>query len=238
VTNVEGVRNLLPFAIAAVIAPAAVAQTITAEFGFVSASGNTRLATVNFGDKVVAKARSWTITQQGAYIYGKTNGVSSANLLKAALRGDHIFKGRVGLFLGSQFERNRFAGFTSHTDQIAGISAQVLTLPRDTLRFDGGGVYTHEVRVDSTKKSFPAARAGMAYKHSFGGTSSFTQTGEFVPNLEDNDQYRVNTESIITAKMTTHFGIKLSYLIRYDSRPAAGFGKSDRILTTGLQVTY
>src|SRR4051812_7748090 len=214
------------------------AQTVSADFGFVNASGNTRLATINFGDKVVEKLRSWTITQQGAYIYGKTSGVSSANALKASLRGDHMFIGRVGLFLGSSYERNRFAGFTKHTDQIAGISATVLTMPRDTLKLDGGGVYTNETRVDGTSKSFPAARAGMAFKHSFGGTSSFTQTGEYVPNLQDTDQYRVNTESIISAKMTTHFGVKLSYLIRYDSKPATGFGKSDRILTSGLQVTY
>lgn len=220
------------------IAPAAIAQTVTADFGFVNASGNTRLATINFGDKISAKLRSWTITQQGAYIYGKTNGVSSANLLKASLRADHLFLGRVGLFVGSAYERNRFAGFTRHTDQIAGFSALALAMPRDTLRLDTGGVYTNEARVDGTSKNFPAARAGMNYKHSFGGTSAFMQTAEYVPKLEDTGQFRVNTESIVTAKMTAHFGIKLSYLIRYDSKPAAGFGKSDRILTTGLQVTY
>jgi len=214
------------------------AQTVTADFGFVNASGNTQLSTLNFGDKISTKARSWTITQQGAYIYGKTNGASSANLLRAALRGDHTFIGRVGLFVGSGYERNRFAGFTRHTDQIAGVSAQVLTMPRDSLRLDGGGVYTNETRVDGTSESFPAARAGMGYKHSFGGTSAFLQSAEYVPNLQDTEQYRVNTESIITAKMASHLGIKLAYLLRYDSKPAVGFGKSDRIFTTGLQVTY
>jgi putative salt-induced outer membrane protein len=232
------VRHIFLFALSAVIAPAAMAQTVTADFGFVNASGNTRLATVNFGDKIVTKARSWTLSQQGAYIYGKTNGASSANLLRAAVRGDHMFIGKVGLFLGSSYERNRFAGFTRHTDQIAGISAQVLSMPRDTLRLDGGGVYTNESRVDGTSKSFPAGRAGMAFKHSFGGSSSFTQAAEYVPNFEDTEQYRVNTESIISAKMTTHLGLKLAYLLHYDSKPATGFGKSDRILTTGLQVTY
>jgi len=232
------VRNILPFAFAAVIAPAAMAQTVTAEFGLVSASGNTRLSTLNVGDKIVRKARSWTITQLGAYIYGKTNGASSANQLRASLRGDHLFAGRVGLFVGSAFERNRFAGFTSHTDQIAGISALVVAEPRDSLRLDGGGVYTNEERVDGTSKAFPAARAGMAYKHSFGGTSSFNQTAEYVPNLEDTDQDRMNSESSLSARLSTHIGMKLSYVIRYDSKPATGFGKSDRILTTGLQVTY
>lgn len=231
-------RNFLSLVAAAVIAPAAAAQTVTADFGLVSASGNTQLSTINIGDKITKKVRSWTLAQQGAYIYGKTNGVSSANLLKASLRGDHTFIGKVGLFVGSAYERNRFAGFTRHTDQIAGLTAEVLSMPRDTLKLDGGGVYTNESRVDGTSKAYPAARAGMAYKHSFGGTSAFLQMAEYVPNLEENEQYRITSESIVTARMTTHLGLKLSYLVRYDSRPATGFGKSDRILTTGLQVTY
>jgi putative salt-induced outer membrane protein len=232
------VRNIITLLLVVTCASAASGQLITADFGFVSATGNTRLATVNFGDKLVVKARSWTITQQAAYIYGKTNGASSANQLRTSLRGDHTFIGRVGVFLGSSYERNRFAGFTRHTDQIAGISAKVLTLARDTLRIDGGGVYTNEVRVDTTTKHFPAARAGMQYKHSFGGSSSIVQTGEYIPNLEAGGEYRFNAESILTAKMTSHFGIKLSYLVRFDSKPAEGFRKADRILTTGLQVTY
>ena len=221
-----------------VIVPAAMAQAVTADFGFVNASGNTRLATMNFGDKIVAKARSWTLAQQGAYIYGKTNGASSANVLRASIRADHTFVGRIGFFGGSAYERNRFAGFTRHTDQIIGISTRVLTIPHDTLRLDAGGVYTDERRVDGTAKHFPAARAGLGFKHTFGGASAFVQTGEYVPNFQDSDQYRVSTESILMAKMTSHFGIKLSYLVRYDSKPATGFQKADRILTTGLQVTY
>jgi putative salt-induced outer membrane protein len=232
------VRNIITLVLIAGVASVASGQLVTADFGFVSAAGNTRLATVNFGDKLVAKVRSWTITQQAAYIYGKTNGASSANQLRASLRGDHTFIGRVGVFVGSAYERNRFAGFTRHTDQIAGISAKVLTLARDTLRIDGGGVYTDEIRVDSTTKSFPAARAGMLYKHSFGGKSSIVQTGEYIPDLEGGGEYRFNAESIVTAKMTSHFGVKLSYLVRFDSKPAEGFRKADRILTTGLQVTY
>lgn len=214
------------------------AQPFTADFGFVSATGNTRLTTMNFGEKMTVKARSWTIAQQSAYIYGKTNGVPSANQLRTSLRADHTFFKRVGFFAGATYERNRFAGFTRHFDYIAGLSWRVLSFSRDTLRFDAGGVYTDEIRVDSTHKFSPAARSAIAYKHSFGGSSYLTQTAEYIPNLPSGGQYRVNTESALIAKMTKHFGLKVSHIVRYDSRPAEGFRKADRILTTGLQVSY
>ena len=216
------------------------AQLATLDFGYVNATGNTRLATINFGEKVSLKARSWTVTQGSAYIYGKTNGVSSANQLRASLRADHTFFRRVGFFAAMTYERNRFAGFTRHTDNIAGFTWRVFGFSRDTLKVDAGGVYTDEIRLDTLHrhKFSPAVRGAVAFKHSFGGSSSFTQTAEYIPNLPDNEQYRVNTESAIVAKMTKHLGLKVAHVVRYDSRPAEGFRKADRILTTGLQVTY
>jgi putative salt-induced outer membrane protein len=216
------------------------AQLATLDFGYVNATGNTRLATINFGEKITVKARSWSIAQGSAYIYGKTNGVSSANQLRASLRADHTFFRRIGFFAGMNYERNRFAGFTRHTDNIAGLTWRVFGFSRDTLKFDAGGVYTDEIRLDTLNrhKFSPAARGALAFKHSFGGSSSFTQTAEYIPNLPDNEQYRVNTESAIVAKMTKHFGLKVAHVVRYNSRPAEGFRKADRILTTGLQVTY
>lgn len=216
------------------------AQLATLDFGYVNATGNTRLATINFGEKVTVKVRSWTLAQGSAYIYGKTNGISSANQLRASLRADHTFFRRVGFFAGMTYERNRFAGFTRHTDNIAGLTWRVFGFSRDTLKIDAGGVYTDEIRLDTlhTHKFSPAARGAMAFKHSFGGSSSFIQTAEYIPNLPENEQYRVNTESAIVAKMTKHLGLKVAHVVRYDSRPAEGFRKADRILTTGLQVTY
>lgn len=235
-------RSCIQIAIAALFATAAIhplqGQTFIADFGYVATTGNTHLATMNFGEKLNFKARAWTIAQQTAYVYGKTSGVASANQLKSSLRADHTFLKAVSFFIGAAYERNRFGGFTMHVDGITGLSARVGATPRDTLRFDAGGVLTHETRVDSTYKRFPAARAAVQYKHSFGGKSYASQTGEYIPNLQSNGQYRINTESQLVAKMTTHFGVRVSYVVRYDSRPAEGFLKADRILTTGLQVSY
>jgi putative salt-induced outer membrane protein len=234
-------RLLIHTALAALLSAAlrpAQAQTFIADFGYVATTGNTHLATMNFGEKLNFKAKSWSVAQQTAYVYGKTTGVASANQLKSSVRADHTFLRAVGFFVGAAYERNRFAGFTMHIDGITGLTAKVPATSHDTLRFDAGGVLTHETRVDTTYKRFPAARAALQYKHSFGGKSYASQTGEYIPNLQSNGQYRINTESQLVAKMTTHFGVRVSYVVRYDSRPAEGFLKADRILTTGLQVSY
>lgn len=210
----------------------------TADFGFVAANGNTRLATLNFNEKITHTMRSWLLTQTAGYVYGKTNGVSSANQLRTSLRGDHTFLTNVGVFVGASYERNTFAGFDRRTDEFVGIAWKALASARDTLKIDGGGVLTQESLVDGTSRDYPSGRLAGAFKHSFGGASYFAQNGEYLPNFEVSGAYRVNSESSLVAPISKHLGMKLSYVIRYDSRPPAGFGTTDRVLTTGLQVTY
>jgi putative salt-induced outer membrane protein len=211
---------------------------VTADLGLVSATGNTRLQTLNIGDKVVRTDGKWALTQVAAYVYGETNRLASANQLRGAVRSDYSFERRVSAFAGASYERNRFAGFTRRTDEILGLSWKALAESRDSLSLDGGGVLTQEADVDGTSKSFPAARLAAAYKHAFTKASYFQQLGEYVPNLKSSGEYRVNTESAIVAPLSAHAGIKVGYVVRFNSKPPASFGTTDRVLTTGMQISF
>lgn len=211
---------------------------LTADLGLVSATGNTRLKTVNVGNKVVRTDGRWVLTQVAAYVYGETNHLASANQLRGAVRSDYSFERRVSAFAGVSYERNRFAGFTRRTDEILGLSWKALAEAMDSLSLDGGGVLTQEADVDGTSKHFPAARLAAAYKHAFTKASYFQQLGEYVPNLQSGGEYRVNTESALVAPLSAHAGIKIGYAVRFNSKPPATFGTTDRVLTTGMQISF
>jgi putative salt-induced outer membrane protein len=214
------------------------ATAFTADAGLVSASGNTQLRTLSLGDKLVHTAGRWVVSQLAAYIYGETQHVTSANQLRAALRGDYTFAARLAVFAAGSFERNRFAGFTRRTDEMLGLSWKALELPMDSLAIDAGGVLTQQKFVDSTEENFPAGRLAGAYKHAFTKASYFVQLAEYLPNLQSTGEYRVNTESDLVAPLSTHAGVKVGYVVRFDSAPALGFGTTDRILTAGIQIAF
>lgn len=217
----------------------AVAKTsVTGDFGFVSATGNTRLSTLSLGDKVVRTDGRWVFSQLAAYVHGETNNTESANQLRVAGRSDFAFHPRFGAFGGVAFERNAFAGFKRRLDEIAGVSWKAIVAPNDSLSVDGGGVLTQESDVDGSSKNYPSARLAGTYKHTFTKSAYFAQLAEYIPNLQTGGAYRVNTESAIIAPLSAHIGIKASYAVRYDSRPPASFGTTDRVLTTGIQVSY
>jgi putative salt-induced outer membrane protein len=238
-TPFRWVPALLLFALTTTGAQTPAAKTsFTGDLGFVSATGNTQLTTLSLGERIVHTAGRWSFGQLASFVRGETDHVVTANELRVAGRADFALNPRLSAFGGVSFERNTFAGFKRRTDEIAGMRWKAIVAPQDSLSIDAGGVLTQQLDVDGANKSFPAARLGAAYQHLFTRSAYFAQTVEYVPNLETGGAYRLNGQSSIVAPISAHIGIKASYAIRYDSRPPATFGTTDRLLTTGVQISY
>jgi putative salt-induced outer membrane protein len=212
--------------------------SFTGDLGFVSASGNTNISTLTVSDKIVHTSGYWMFTQFAAYITGETNNKQTANQLLASERADYAFLPRVSVFGGLSFERNTFAGFTARTDEILGLAWKAILAPKDSASVDLGAVMTQEKDVDSTTQSYPSARVALHYKHQFSKLAYFSQFADYIPNLQTSGSYRFNSESSLVAPISAHIGIKLAFAIRFDSRPQPTFGTTDRLFTTGVQISY
>jgi putative salt-induced outer membrane protein YdiY len=114
----------------------------------------------------------------------------------------------------------------------------VIVAPMDSMSLDGGGGFTQKDNVDGTSQNDPSGRLAANYKHLFSKASYFQQIGEYIPNLGSTGGYRANSESALVAPISSHSGIKMSYTVRYDSKPPATFRTTDRVLTMGVQLTY
>jgi len=219
-------------------APAAWKRAGTVDAGFVSSTGNTDVTTISFGDKFSASRGPWTLSQALAYVYGKTKGVESANQLRIGSRAEYAFNGRVGAFAAATYERNAFAGFNRRTDELLGIQWRPLSTGPDTLTLDGGGVLTQQVNTDGTSESSPAARVAAAYRHTFKANTYIGQNAEWMPNLEESGAYRLNSETVLVAPISARVNLKVAYLVQYNSRPPAKFGTTDRVFTSGIQLSF
>jgi putative salt-induced outer membrane protein YdiY len=234
----QDVKSIAKISEGAADVPAKPTTSFTGDLGFVSATGNTNVTTLTVGDKLVHTTGLWMFTQVATYVTSETDKKESANQLLATERADYALDPRLSVFLGLSYERNTFAGFNSRTDEIAGVSWKAIVAPEDSLRLDVGGVLTQENDVDSTTQHYPSGRAALNYKHQFSKAAYFHQFVEYLPNLQTTGAYRFNTESALVAPISAHIGIKISYAIRFDSRPQPTFGTTDRLLTTGVQITF
>ncbi len=242
---------ILPFACAVVSPSLARAQAkapppseFSTDLGFVSVSGNTSVTTLSLGEKWIRRITRWEFKQDLAAIYGKTDGTETSNLWRTSLRGDYGFSSTLALYARTAFDRNKFAGVKSRFAEGLGLVARIAATDINQLNVEGGFELTQQDNLDGTSDSFSSLRAASTWKHMFSATAYFFQGIEFLPNLDDSDDYRINSETTVVAPLSSHVAMKASYQVRFDNLPSlnatgtAPLRKSDRILSTGIQLSF
>ena len=217
----------------------------TGDLGFVNTAGNTHVTTLSIGDKLTVQAGKMLFTQTFALVYGKTDGAQTANNQAVRLRADYPVSGRLAIYGFAAYERNRFAGIDHRTDEGVGLALAAVRSERNELDLEAGVGLVQESRFPdpaleaTVSDNFVSGRAAARFKHLFSKTTYFLQTLEYLPNLEHTDDYRLNSETALVAPISSHIGLKAAYLIKFNNRPpSATLEKTDRMLTTGVQISY
>lgn len=241
---------LAPLAALLIAAPAALAQTpapapapnvvtkVTADLGYVQTSGNTRLTTLSLGEKASQKRGYLTLQQGFALVYGKQRDSVITNALRTGLRADYKIDKLLAIFVGAAFDRDKFSGIERRWEETIGLQARLLGSSTDTVIVEGGGSFTQKVGTDGIQQNFPSARAAAGWRHVFSKAAYFQQNIEYLPNLKQTVDWRVNSESAVVAPISAMIGVKLSYVVRYDHLPEPGFTDTDKLFTTGIQITF
>ncbi len=234
----------VPAFVAAQDAKAPPPTEFTGDIGYVNVAGNTSVTTLNIGERYIRRWTSWQFKQDFGVVYGRTEGVESSNLLRGSLRGDYLISPKWAAYGLTSYDRNRFAGIRSRFSEGIGAVAKLLATDVNQLDLEAGFQVTQQLNLDSTRENFKSLRAASMWKHTFAPNASFFQSVEVLPNLDNSKDLRVNTETAVIAPLSTHVGLKLSYVIRYDNLPSLNaegtepLRKTDRVFSTGVQVSF
>ena len=210
--------------------------SLTLDFGLVNATGNSEFTSVNAGEKLAWSKGRWGLSQTGKVLFGETDNITTTESYDFNVRGDRGLSARVGVFVFVAYYRDPFAGLASRWSGGPGVAVGLVRATRDTLNVEGALTEQSERTTTAIDRSFGATRMAAAYKHTFAGNAYFTQTLEWLANLKESDDYRLNSESAVVAPLSSKIGLRVSYVIRFDNLPEPTFKKTDRILTTGIQV--
>jgi putative salt-induced outer membrane protein len=208
------------------------------DLGYVNTAGNTDLTTLNFGEHLSYTTARWVLAHALTVVEGRSGGRETAAQYKTTGRVDRAFSARFGAYGLGGFERNVFAGIAQRFEEGAGLTAKALAQAHDGLTVEGGISFVQQRSVARVRETFGAGRAAAQYKHGFGEATYFQQGVELLANLQNSDDRRVNTETILVAPISKRIALKASYLVRFDNQPEPGFQKSDRVFTTGIQITF
>lgn len=214
--------------------------------GYVQTSGNTKVSTVNLGDKLTYRAsRQWLFTQTSTWVYGRSAGAASANQLNAGLRADYSINPRLSAFMTFSYEANPFAGVSHRMNELVGLSWKALAQEKQTLSLDVGIGQTQE-RAGRVDADFAVARFAPTYRYNITAAAYFEEALELLENLKSTGDLRVTSQTTLVAPLSTRIGLRFGLLLKYDAEPAllpppnpAGtrYEKLDTTFTSGLQIT-
>ena len=213
---------------------------VTGNLSFVNTAGNSDLTTLS-GDEILQKMTEdslWKFQQTAAAVYGRSQDSTTASAFTVGGRIDRILSSRLSAFAGANWQRNRFAGIARRFEELVGLGYQLLALERDQLSVEGGAAFNQQRSTTGADDNFIAARAAGNYRHLLTDKAYVQQLAEFLSNLETGKDFRLNTETSLVAPISRAFAVKVAYTIHFDNLPEPGFKKTDRVLSSGIQVTY
>ncbi len=213
---------------------------VTLDLGLVNAAGNTQVTTLNGAEKLAFKPTGsrWQFEEQVNVVYGRDRDSVTAEQLKVVGRADYKVLVVFHLFVGGSYERNRFAGVGRRFEEIAGIALRPIDRPRDLLSLETGSAVTQQRSTAAVEDNFVALRLAAIYKHLFTKTVYLQQFVESLPNVDDLNDTRVNSETSLVAPLSAKLALRLSYVVRFDNVPEPGFQKTDRVFSSGIQLAF
>ena len=211
---------------------------VTAGIAYLNASGNTDVTSLAVDEKLEWTRPRYLWSQFVNAINGSTDGKESANLLAAGLRGDWKPHGRLSVYALTNYDRNRFANIARRFEEGAGLGYRMIDRPMHRLSTELGSQFVQQRSLDDVSDSFLAGRAAEVYRYTFRTNSYIEERLEYLPNFENSTDYRMNGEASLVAPLSRHLALKLGYVVRFDNLPEPGVEKTDRFLTSGLQIAF
>ena len=151
-------------------------------------------------------------------------------------RVDYTVVTRLHVFAGGAYERNRFAGIGHRLEEIGGVALRLVERPHDLLATELGAAVTQQRSTSGVDNNFVALRLAANYKHTLTDNAFVQQSVEWLPNVQEFKDMRINSETALVAPITRQVALRLSYVVRFDNVPEPGFLKTDRVLSSGVQI--
>ncbi|MES2769216.1 MAG: DUF481 domain-containing protein [Bdellovibrionota bacterium] len=213
-----------------------------AEAGIVSSNGNTRSSSYLIKNITSYKFDAYLAKLNGSYLSNEsrdnaTNTTTSYEKWDVGLRIERDLSEKLGIFLGQNIESDKKAGIDRRFNSDLGAKYYVAKKEDYYTFTELGYRYTTEEYITGVDKNFDFIRAYIESEKKWTPTFSSKLWVEYLPNLDETDDYNVNGEASINASLDSTFSIKTAYLVKYDNMPAAAH-KTDSLFSTALIAKF
>lgn len=210
-----------------------------------STTGNTETTDIGLTLKLSRATELWTIGFDAAADFGETDGVETRNRWGLGIQADRTITERWYGFGRASYEQDEFSGFDSRTFVGGGLGYVAFDTEATKWRLEGGPGYRIDevsasivngvVVTPATTEESVAVRAASEFSYKFNDAVTFSNDTSVT--WADVSTQITNTAAI-TAQLTDRISGRVSFDVRNDSNPPAGFESTDTATKVGVVYAF
>ena len=208
------------------------------EFAFVNSNGNADSTSLGIRGEVIYRPDEWLVKTRGAWVRLESDEELEAQSFVFLFRGERELKPRLSVYGQYDYLRDLFAGFSHKNVVSGGLSFKAMTTARQELVLDGGIGWSSERRTVGEDVSTAVLLAGLGYKFKVTETSELVEVVRYEQSLSRAENWRLDNELSLAAKISTVFALKVSNVVRYVNTPVDDFETTDMITSAALVAKF
>lgn len=220
-------------------APAKSPYSNESQAAVVQTSGNSETQSYSLKQLSTYVHEKDTYKATGSYLKTSTSGTETALKWDGGVRYERLLSEKWSAYIGQNVESDKFAGYMQKYNSDIGGKYQISKTDKWETLAELGYRYVHQNNVGGTNTHYNSIRSYLEALYKINATNSAKLWVEYLPNIDDSDDYQTNAEASLSSAINTIFSLKVAYLVKTDNKPnAVGLEKTDTTLTTALVAKF
>lgn len=214
------------------------------EAGIVSASGNTDSETINVGLKFKKSTENWSHAINLSAFKTSSDNQDTANNISAGYTLKRNLTDRSNIFLDIGFLDDDFDGFTEHLSTSLGYGYKVINNDKTQWETGIGAGYrdTSELTIlDDGSELEGDDLSSVTFVLRSDYTNQLTSTTKFVDAFKAEfgaENTYIENDASLYVSMSERFSLKVGFIVRHNTDPAAGSDETDTISSLSLVYSF
>ncbi len=158
--------------------------------------------------------------------YGETEDVKNNETARAFGQYNYLFTDRLFGYVRAEALHDAIADVEYRFTIGPGVGYYFIKREMTTLSVEGGPAFVYE-KVGGEETGYLTARIAERFEHKFNDRARIWQTLEFLPQVDDLENFIINAEIGVESAITGNWAISLILQDTYDNVPAEGREEND-----------
>lgn len=210
-------------------------HTVSAGVSLTRGNSQTALFTADFLAVKKTPVNEYSFGLGGAY--GDTSGKDTVNNYKAFAQWNHLFNDRFYGYVRGEALRDVIEDLDYRITVGPGVGYYFIKEKMTTLAGEAGIAFTAR-ELGHKSDTYATARIAERFEHKFSDHARIWQSAEFLPQVDDFDNFVFNFELGAEAALSKSLNLQAKLVDSYQNRPAAGRLKNDVAIIAGVNYKF